>query len=271
MAQRYGVNQSTISRSVQTALRLLGLEARKVQGEWALIGDTSFIDLERKVHQLWRWNEQQPLRLEAQHWSGPLLCVPPPAGWITGNFDFLDYQRPIELLRKGIVDAWVASYPDIPDDDDPEIASIRLNRMPMLLLVSTNHPLLELGEAMTMADIARYPSMALPDGAFPKFQEVATQCGLWNTPSKQTRFNYQDWYGRMDSDDLVVAYGTPLSFQLLETTKVILPVRLPIEVGDALLLRRPFLRAPRTEALHSTLIDRLRPLAEANAEIQLLT
>jgi LysR substrate binding domain len=255
---------------VQTALKILGLEAHKFQGEWALIGDTSFIDLERKVHQLWRWNEQQPLRLEAQRWSGPLLCVPPPAGWITGNFDCLDYQRPIELLRKGIIDAWVASYPDIPDDDDPEIASIRLNRMPMLLLVSPNHPLLKLGEAITMVDIARYPSMALPDGAFPKFQEIATQCGLWNAPNQQTGFKHQDWYGRMDSNDLVVAYGTPLSLQLLETTKVILPVKLPIEVGDALLLRRSFLQSPQTEVLHRTLIDRLHPLAEANGEIQLL-
>ncbi|MCX5946698.1 MAG: LysR substrate-binding domain-containing protein [Cyanobacteria bacterium] len=255
---------------MQTALRILSLETHKFQGEWALIGDTSFIDLELKVHQLWRWNEQQPLRLEAQRWSGPLLCVPPPAGWIKGNFDCLDYQRPIELLRKGIIDAWVASYPDIPDDDDPEIASIRLNRMPMLLLVSPNHPLLELGEAITMVDIARYPSMALPDGAFPKFQEIATQCGIWNIPNKQTSFKYQDWYGRMDSNDLAIAYGTPLSLQLLETTKVILPVKLPIEVGDALLLRRSFLQSPQTEVLHRTLIDRLHPLAEANAEIQLL-
>ncbi len=52
-----------------------------------------------------------------------------PEGWISGNFDFFDYQRPIELLRKGVIDAWVASYPDIPNHDDVEIASIRLNRI----------------------------------------------------------------------------------------------------------------------------------------------
>ena len=52
-----------------------------------------------------------------------------PEGWISDNFDFFDYQRPIELLRKGVIDAWVASYPDIPDHDDIEIASIRLNRI----------------------------------------------------------------------------------------------------------------------------------------------
>ena len=98
-------------------------------GEWELIGDTTSLDLERKVHQRWRWEKQQPLRLEAQHWSGPALCHPVPEGWISGNFDFFDYQRPIELLRKGVIDTWVASYPDIPDHDDVEIASIRLNRM----------------------------------------------------------------------------------------------------------------------------------------------
>ena len=56
-------------------------------------------------------------------------CHPVPEGWISGNFDFFDYQRPIELLRKGVIDTWVASYPDIPDHDDVEIASIRLNRI----------------------------------------------------------------------------------------------------------------------------------------------
>ena len=245
MAQRYGVNQSTISRSVRSALGILGLEARKIKGEWVLLGDTSFLDLERQVHQLWRWNEQQPLRLEAQHWSGPLFCLPAPAGWITGNFDFLDYQRPIELLRKGIIDAWVASYPDIPDKDDDEVGSILLNRMPMYLVVSEGHPLLQLGDAMTMADVAEYPSLPLPEGAFPKFQAIASACGIWNNEAKLTRFNREYWYGRMDDDDLLVGYATPLTFGFLQKTKVILPVRLPITVGDALLVRRPFLEAPR--------------------------
>ena len=270
MAQRYGVNQSTISRNVRSALGTLGLEARKIKGEWVLLGDTTFLDLERQVHQLWRWKEQQPLRLEAQHWSGPLFCLPAPAGWITGNFDFLDYQRPIELLRKGIIDAWVASYPDIPDDDDDAIASIHLNRMPMYLVVSEGHPLLELGDAITMADLADYPSLALPDGAFPKFQEVAMACGIWNNEPKLTRFSRENWYGRMDGDDLIVGYATPLTIGFLQKTKLILPLRLPIEVGDALLVRRPFLEAPQTKALQETLLERMRPLADNNPELKLM-
>ena len=80
-------------------------------------------------NQRWRRHKRQPLRLEAQLWSRPALCHPVPVGWISGNFDFFDYQRPIELLRKGVIDTWVASYPDIPDHDDVEIASIRLNRI----------------------------------------------------------------------------------------------------------------------------------------------
>ena len=42
------------------------------------------------------------------------------------------------------------SYPDIPDHDDIEIATIRLNRMPMHLLVSPGHPLLNLGDSITV-------------------------------------------------------------------------------------------------------------------------
>ncbi|MFZ0407715.1 MAG: LysR substrate-binding domain-containing protein [Cyanobium sp.] len=246
------------------------MKARKIQSEWELIGDTSFLDLERNVHQLWRWKEQHPLRLEAQHWSGRLFCQPPPQGWITGNFDFFDYQRPLDLVRKGVIDAWVTSYPDIPDDDDAEIASIRLNRMPVYLMVSKGHPLLGLGDAMTMADIARYPSLALPEGAFPRFQAIATQCGIWNTTTKPTRFKQEEWYGPMNSDDLIVGYGSPVSFQFLAKTKMILPIRLPIEVGDALLIRREFLLAPQTKALHQTLLERMRPLAQDDPDFQLL-
>ncbi len=142
MARRYGVSQSTISRNVQAALKVLELEARKIQGQWDLIGDTTILDLERKVHQLWRWNEQQPLRLEAQHWCGPWLCQPTPEGWLAGNLDCLDDQRPIDLLRKGVIDAWLASYPHTAKHDDEEIASIQLSPMPIHRLVGEGHTLL---------------------------------------------------------------------------------------------------------------------------------
>jgi hypothetical protein len=142
--------------------------------------------------------------------------------------------------------------------------------MPMYLVVSEGHPLLELGDAITMADLADYPSLALPDGAFPKFQAMASACGIWNNEAKLTRFSRENWYGRMDGDDLIVGYATPLVLGFLEKTKLILPIRLPIEVGDALLVRRPFLDAPQTRALKETLLQRMRPLAEANPELQLL-
>lgn len=174
------------------------------------------------------------------------MCHPVLEGWISGNFDFFDYQRPIELLRKGVIDTWVGSYPDIPDHDNVEIASIRLNRIPMHLLVSPSHPLLNLGNSITMDDVARYPSLALPEGAFPKFQAIATQCGIWNTPAKVIRFKQEDWYGRMDNEELIVAYGTPLTIGFLQQPKVIPPIRLPLEVGDARLVHRPFLQAGQT-------------------------
>ena len=135
-------------------------------------------------NQRWRRHKRQPLRLEAQLWSRPALCHPVPVGWISGNFDFFDYQRPIELLRKGVIDAWVASYPDIPDHDDVEIASIRLNRMPMHLLDSPSHPLLNLGDSITVPRWLAIRAWPYRRGAFPKFQAIATQCGYQATSSR---------------------------------------------------------------------------------------
>lgn len=88
-------------------------------------------------------------------------------GWISGYFDLLDSQRPSELLRKEVIDAWVGSYPDIPEHDDVEIASIGLNRMPRHLLVSPSPPLLNLGDNITKADVARQPSLDLPEETCP--------------------------------------------------------------------------------------------------------
>ena len=270
VAEKFDCNQSTISRNAKKCLAEFGLRAKRIDGEWQLKGDLSLIAMERTVHQHARWRGHRPLRLEAQHRSGPLFCDPAPPGWILGNFDYLEYKRPIQLMRERVVDAWLASYPDCPDADDPEIACFRLSRVPLYLLVAEGHPLLALGDRVTMADVANYPSLALPDGAFPKFQAQAEAIGLWNTPTKLTRFRQERWYGTMEAEALVVAYATPLTVGFFETKLKQLPLVVPIEVGDALLVRREFAATPQTLALKDLLLGRIRQLAATRSDITLL-
>ena len=266
---KLGIGQSSVSRLSRRCAEVFGLSLARGGSEWNFKGDTTLLNLERRVHQAVRWSHGRPLRLEAQHWSGPLLCEPAPAGWIAGCFHFHEYERPLQLLREGVIDAWVASYPDVPAATDPTIACIGLSRMPIWLVVDQAHPLLELGEQVTFADVAAYPFMPLPDGAFPKFQAVLEACGLWDA-STPKRIRDPSWLGQINREDLLVGFATPLSLLLSGDCCRVLPLKLPVEVGDALLVPRQYERAPQTLQLLAELRSRLQSLAGAAPELVVL-
>ena len=259
---RFQIGQSNVSRLSRKCANIFGLSLARRGAEWHLNGDVTLLNLERRVHQAVRWTRGGPLRLEAQHWSGPLLCEPAPAGWIAGCFHFHEYERPLQLLREGVIDAWIASYPDLPAATDPTIACIGLSRMPIWLVVYQSHPLLELGEQVTFADVAAYPCMPMPTGAFPKFQAVLEACGLWNGGSPE-RIRNPSWFRQVNSENLVVGFATPLSLPLLDDSCRVLPLGLPLEVGDALLVPRQYERAPQTLQLLAEIRLRLESLAGA--------
>ncbi len=270
VARAFNLSQSFVSRSARRCADVFGVELKKADSEWCLDGDLMLLNLERKVHQHVRWQKRLPLRLEAQHWSGPLLCAPPPTGWITGNLSFLEYHRPLHLLALGVIDAWVASYPDVPFGDDADIVAIPLSRMPMRLVVNQAHPLLALGRHVTFADVAQYPCLPLPDGAFPQFQAVLQHCGLWQGSGLAPMSGRR---GRTDQDcveDLLVGYSTPLALPLYGEAVVELPLELPMVVGDALLIRREFSDSPQTHDLAAQLRQRLRTLALTTPDVVVL-
>ena len=140
-ADRLGVAQSTISRRVNHVARLLNLRFFKPNGEWETLGDQNILNLERLVHQRYRWFHGRVLRIEAQYYSVPLFCDPIPDGWTPGTFDFMEIHTPLRLLRNGVIDAWIGCYPDVPDEDDSELACFHLTRLPSHLVVAVDHPL----------------------------------------------------------------------------------------------------------------------------------
>jgi hypothetical protein len=225
------------------------------------MGDLTLLNLQRQIHQLVRWRDHKQLRLDAQHWSGPLLCPSPPRGWVIGNFDFMECHRPLQLLRDRVIDAWIASYPDVPGPEDPDVFSIPLSRMPALLVVKEGHPLLDLGDRVSFDDIACYPFLPLPEGAFPVFQNVLEECGLWATSGQNYAQLPPSWRGRSDIEDLMVGCATPLTLALYGDSFRALPLRLPIFVGDALVVAREFVHSPQMRQLVSFLRIRIATLA----------
>lgn len=265
-ASRLSLSQPAISRNARKASDQLGISLEKAGGEWEVLGDQTLLSLARRVHQEYRWSSDSALRIEAQYYSGALFCDPPPEGWMVGNFDYLETRTPLQHLRTGVIDAWIGCYPDVPDPDDPELSVFHLTRLPTHLVVSAGHPLLEIGREITLEDVRLYPSLALPDGAFPKVQAALQQLGLWNLPLNLHRYSHQSWEGKVESD-LVIGYATAFSISLFQAPQVVLPIQIPLEVGDSLIVRRDYAKHPRLLKLLGYLRFRAAKLAQQYPEV----
>ena len=92
---------------------MFDVELQRVNGEWDIVGDQTMLLLERRVHQTARWMGYRPLRLEATYWSGPLLCTPSPDRWLLGLSNIVGIYRNFQLVRDRIVDACIASLPEM--------------------------------------------------------------------------------------------------------------------------------------------------------------
>jgi DNA-binding transcriptional LysR family regulator len=267
-ARRLEVDQATIVRNARKVAAAFEVSLDKQAGEWQVLGDSTLLNLERGAHQLFRWQMDLPLRVEAQYYSGPLFLAPHPPGWLAGNFDFLQVAAPLQHLRQGVIDAWIGCHPDVPEEEDDELACFPLTRLPTHLVVADGHPLLRTGEALTLADVRRYPSLALPDGAFPKVQAALQELGLWNDPREIGRYNPAHWEGRT-ADQVTVGYATVLSIGLFPVPQVILPLPIPLEVGDTLVVRRRFSEHPRCRQLLEGLQQRAQQLAARHPEVRI--
>ena len=268
VAKRLNLSQSTISRNFHKCCKEFALISGKVDSEYSITGDLHLLNLERKVHQYHRWEGGRPLRIEGMFWSGRTYLSTPIKGVIAGNHDFMAVRQPLSLLRDGVIDAWIAPYPDCPDENDSELASFPLNYSPCILVANESHPLFSIQRELTIDDIASYPSLSLPDGAFPVFEVYARSIGLWNSPSRILRYKEQEWEGRTERE-LTTSFCSLFSLDMFAEKQRVLPVKLHQEFGDVLVVRREYSDHPSLLSLKSTLSDRLRPWKERYPEVRL--
>ena len=268
-ATRLQMVQSTVSRNARKVIREFRLDCSRESGRLLITGDQQLLVQERLVHQGYRWHHGLPLRLDAQYYSGPLLCQPAPEGWLLAEFDFMEVATPWQLLRDGVLDAWIGVYPDTPDPDDPELHCFHLCRYPIQLVVARGHPLLALGERLTLDDVKAFPSLALPDGAYPVLQQRLEALGLWNTPTRLQRYKHERWEGRT-ADQLTVGYATAFTLKLFPIQQQVLPIDIQLEGGDCLIVRRCYRDHPRLLALLNQLQQRVAQLAKGVADLRVI-
>ena len=99
-----------------------------------------------------------------------------------------------------------------------------------------------------------------------RVQAVLQSLGLWASPSAMRRYDYSKWEGRT-ADDLTVGYATVFSLPLFRTPQVILPIPIPLEVGDTLVVQRRYAEHPRLLALLEILRQRALELAALHPEV----
>jgi hypothetical protein len=205
--RRLGCNQSTICRRVESCRQCFGLRLCRVDGEWHLRGNTLLLEMERRIHQLHRFQCGENLRLEASPWLGRLLATPPPDHWIRGTFDDLGVLRPLQLLRERVIDAWFCDCrQELPERAEPDWAIIELGHLPLLLMADRNHPLV--GEkGLQPQDLQPFPSLTLPEGLYPRIQSSLQAQGLWKNPvPSPARYERECWEDRT-ADRLTLCYG----------------------------------------------------------------
>lgn len=258
-AQVLRCNQSTISRHARACQDLFGLTFVKQSAEWHVQGDDTLLNAERRVHQAYRWSRQLPLRLDAQHWLADRCADLALPLWTKGNLNYLEYQQPLALIKNRILDAWLCSSPDHPTD--PQLCTLPLCSMPACLVVKRGHPLLA-RSSLRFRDVSAYPLWPLPGNAFPVFEAMLTSLGLGGAPSQAPTGNAVE--------DLLVGIANPLSLHLYGPDWVPLPLKLPLPVGDVLVVHSDYATHARTRALVAALQNRLARLAGGHQDVQLL-
>ena len=262
---RLGISAPMISRHTKKCLNLFDLELQRTNGEWHTVGDMRTLLLERHVHQTARWLGHRPLRLEATYWSGPLLCKPTPERWVLGLCNIVGIPRNFQLVRERIVDAFITGLPDIPCADDPELTAYCLSSMPVFFVVKPGHPLI--GKTnLSYDDIATYPTLGLPEGAYPRVEKSLKAIGLWNDVVRMTRYKRERWEG-LTEDDLTIGYGTCLSMTISGGDLIPLPLELPFQSGEAIVVRREFAMKPELIGLRDLIQSRLQQLAHDHPEL----
>jgi len=265
-ARALGCSQPTVSRRANAVLTRFGCRLRRQGGEWQIEGVLELLSSQRQVHQIWRLQGGAPLRLEATYWSGPSLATPPPPGWCAGLFDLPGKTLPLQLLRDRVIDAWIAGYlPDLPAPDDPTFVVIELCRMPCQLQAASHHPLAR-ETGLTSGDLARFPSLALPEGWFPELEQRLRAQHLWSTPSVQfLRYDEASWEGRT-ADAVTLCYGNALNLEQ-HPELVQLDWSIGHIGGEALVVRRNLAGRGPILLLLEELRRRVRRLSARHAEL----
>ena len=168
-------NQSTISRRSQHALKTFQLKPNRALDLHQLAGNSSLVQMEREVHQLYRLSGRSRLRLHAPYGASRLLSSRLDPDWMLNPARKKEpVGAALRLLEDRVIDALIAEPVQRPADNDPTFFCFDLSKAPLLLcgIQEAGNPLF--GESnLTSQDVGRIASF----NPFPFASTTTKECG----------------------------------------------------------------------------------------------
>ena len=115
------INQSTVSRNIK--------QFRALGGHLKQCNCIEILEMERFIHQKWRFDQGRDLRLHAFSWTNRLIAKSSFVSWMLNLEDVSVTKKPaLELLERRVIDAVCAPYPLIAAADQDVFACLPLYR-----------------------------------------------------------------------------------------------------------------------------------------------
>lgn len=266
VAERYPTTQPTISRTARRCAKVFEAEITRSKGEYSVHTNSELLLRTRRVHQMARWDNNKPLRIDAYHYYYSIYFHQWIPGLICGTFDLLHAGRIAGLIRESIVDCWIATAPDVPAED-PEIACIPLAESPLFLFALANHTLFqrnrELGLATELRDL---PVLTYGRHLMPKTHDLLSQQFSSALESiGRDRFSMAAIIKTLERHPNCFIAATESDFATAPRASSLdtqpLNIQLPFALRHCLLVRRQYARHPRLLELLATLKARARHAA----------
>lgn len=262
-------NQSTISRRAKQAASVFEVQMYKCNGEWNTLASNNLLTLERQVHQLFRFSIKHRLRLESDHWAGRQVLKALPSPWVHGRVGRIGIERPMQLLRERIIDAWIScSKADLPAQDDPTYQVHELATMPVAIACAPDHPLTKAKE-LSVGDLQQFPSLGVESHHYPKFALEMQAHGLWNAPQAMRSYCYEQWEGRALEEQFTI----PINVLSTAAESPLIPLDFKLNINDciAVVIRRDTSEQPAIHELLHSLERQIRTLTLEHPQLRALT
>lgn len=125
------VSQSTVSRSIK--------QFKVLNDQIKQCNCIELLEMERVIHQKWRFHQGEDLRLHVFRWSNHLIAKHAVARWRLNPAEVSATKRPVlELLERRVIDAACAPYPLIATADKGIFACLPLYRSCLQVMTNKN-------------------------------------------------------------------------------------------------------------------------------------